>query len=134
MKISTLREEGLRAILGGENSMEYRDRVVGLVLTVIGLVALSFVPEYRELQGQFHTNFLGPEMIFRSLLFLSTLAIIGPCLLLPYRYGAVPFVVAIAWSAYHLNLELRELPQSANAQISEVRVAQDSLNRITLGR
>lgn len=121
MDITAIRQQGLRAILGGAHSLEYRDRIIGIGMLMVGLIALHFVPEYRELSARFHSNFLGPEVIYRGLFCLSMFAIIGPCLLLPYRFGALPIIVAVAWSAYLINGEFGEQPVAERAQIESVQ-------------
>lgn len=114
--------------------MEYRDRILGLMMILIGLIAFSVAPEYRELRHQFHSNFIGPEMMYRGALFISMFAIIGPCLLLPYRYGAVPFILAVSWCAYHLHAELIVHPAAANTQIEQVQLVNAPSRQIIPGR
>lgn len=133
MDITAIRQKGLKAILGGEHSLEYRDRVIGIGMLVIGLTAMSFVPEYRALSEQFHSNFLGPDMIYRALFCISMFAVIGPCLLLPYRFGAMPIIFAVIWSAHLINLEFGEQSMMHEPQVERVHIATDSGNRPELG-
>lgn len=131
MNISAIREQGLKAIIGGEHSMEYRDRVIGIGMLVIGLFAMTLVADYRDLSHTFHSNVFGPEFMYRAVFCLSTFALIGPCLLLPYRFGAVPIILAVSWSAYLIHMEFSEQPSAGKPQIEQVQLAAQTVQRET---
>lgn len=134
MNITAIRQQGLRAILGGEHSLEYRDRLVGLGMLVIGLIAVAFVPEYRELSRTFQSNVFGPEFFHRTVFCLSMFAVIGPCLLLPYRFGGTPIILAVSLSAYLVHTEFSEQPLVDKPKVEQVQLARESINRTALGR
>ncbi len=113
MKLSDIREKGLRAILGGETDLEYRDRYVGLTMTVIGLVAMAILPEAAEVRTYFTSNTPDTDLIYQVLFCTSFLALIGPCLMLPYRVGALPLVFAIGWTILQVNAEFNPEPTLA---------------------
>lgn len=101
----------------GSTDRERRDRGIGLILTLVGLVALTQVPEARLIASYMDSNAFGAVFVYRFWFALSLLIVIGPAIMLPHRAGAVPLALACLFCFTQLQAEFD--PQSRERAATE---------------
>ncbi len=112
----------------GSTDLERRDRAIGGLLTLIGFIALANLPEARATAAYMDSNAFGAVFMYQMLFVLAFLVVIGPCIMLPHRAGAMPLAVACLFAYLQFQAEFdpaakQERMAGQSVQVSQARPA-----------
>lgn len=113
----------------GSTDLERRDRAIGALLTVIGIVAVANLPEARAQAAFMDSNAFGAVFMYQLLFGLAFLVVIGPSIMLPHRAGVMPLAMAclFAYLQFQAEFDTTAKQKRIAEQAVQVSPARNSL-------